>query len=197
MKDKPRKQHGHTRKPSVSTRVWPSPLSCTTNLPSIPVDRQVTVAPVVDRHTLITEIDNGNDTSTAPRATSIDHALTSTALDTTRLSSPGSTVSPVLLRQGQPPSAQSALACGHWQDVDPGTTVAPVGSIPSVRSTRGRRTPRKQSNPARWTPLSRPKRSRPPRAASVSASPVRKRLCTARSTSHPPRTLWQPAFRRD
>ena len=211
MKDKPRTQHGHTRKPSVSTRVWPLHTSCTTNLPSTLVGRQLTVAPVVDRHTIIAEIDNGNDNPLASRATSTDLApsldrapstagapsqcclspsegSTSTALGTTLLGSPGSHASPVRLMQRQPPSTQPASACGHWHDVDLGTTAAPAGNrlshpTPPARATCGRRTPRKQSNPARWTPLSRPKRSRPHRAASVSDSPAYKRLCTDPGTS--------------
>ena len=203
MKDKPRKQHGHTRKPSVSTRVWPLPLSCPTNLLSTPVASQVDVVSVVDRPTLREELDNGNDHSIARRAPSVDSATringtnnthraasitrvprsecrTSTTYDTSRPRLPSSSVSELLSVQRQPLLSQPAPDTGRRQDVDSENSAAQVGShpshiIPPIRWTRGRQTQRKQSNPARWTPLSRPKRPRPARPASVSTSPAAKR----------------------
>ena len=66
MKNRPRKQHGRTRKLSVSKRVWPTPSSCNNTPPLISVDSPVDIAPVVDRpNPMIAANDDKDNTSLA------------------------------------------------------------------------------------------------------------------------------------
>ena len=155
MKNKTRKNHGHTRKPPVSTRVWPLPSSCTTNLLSKPVDSTLEVATIVDRSNEMTAIDNGHGDSTAACAPSLDQAPIPP--------DPPGLASPDLPAQRRPTPKQPQ-DCGHW-GADSGSTAAQVARrlphpTPPVRPPRGRRTPRKQSDPLRWIPPTHPKRSR-------------------------------------